>query len=169
MIDLGKITTYEQEKSGTCGPAALRILLSYFGIYKTEAELAKLCAADEHGTRPENLKLALEKLEFQTQVGWGDTPDKSWATLNHWVNGKKLPVIVNWFTTTEPNWDGHYSVVLDLTKEYIILADPEFSEPERRLRKLAWSNFLKLWLDWPGDYLQKPEDINLRWWLAAYK
>ena len=139
------------------------------GVDKKEDELAVVCETDEDGTRPHNLKRALEVLGFQTQSGESESVEKSQEHLNYWVNEKKLPVIVDWFSQGEGSWNGHYSVVLDLTKEYILLGDPEFSESERRVRKIRLSDFLRAWLDWSGDYLEKPEDIHLRWWLVGYK
>ncbi len=169
MIDLKKITTFEQEASGTCGPAALRILLSYFKIEKNEKELAILCKTDAEGTRPKKMIAAMRKLGLKAKSGSGGTAEKAWEVLDYWTNQRKLPVLVDWFSATAPNFDGHYSVILGVTKDKVLMADPEFSEEKERIREMSWINFLKSWLDWTGDYIKTPKDIRLRWWAVAYR
>lgn len=169
MLNLATIKTYAQKTRFTCGPAALRTVLSCFNIEKDEQSLAKLCGTTSNGTKPAMLKKALEKLGFQTKVGSGGRAQHAWKTLNYWVNEKKLPVIVDWFSISENGGDGHYSVVLALTKNEITIADPEFDEAKERMRKIPWLNFLRVWFDWKGDYLESPKNLIIRSWLVGFK
>lgn len=167
---MDKITIYEQEKNYTCGPAALRSVLSYFNIVKSEDELAVLCEADsERGTKPHDLSRVLELLGLNVKFGEGEDAEKSLAHLNYWVNEKKIPVIVDWFSQGETSWNGHYSIVLDLTKEFVTLGDPEFSDTDRRTRKVKLGDFMRAWLDWDSDILEDTKDLHLRFWLVGYK
>ena len=48
-----------------CGPASLKILLSYYGIEKTEKELAKLSGWDEDlGVDDQGIKRAAEQIRL---------------------------------------------------------------------------------------------------------
>lgn len=165
VVPLKKLKIVEQKQSSTCGPAALRILLSYFGIDKSEAYLSRLCKTTEKfGTHPKMLVSALRKSGFKTKSGsWGNKKS-CWKILSYWINKRELPVIVDWFSQT----DGHYSVVIRLTKTRIWLADPEPRPKKERVRKLHWDDFFRVWFDFEGDYIRQSKDMEVRWWLAAY-
>lgn len=48
-----------------CGPAALKMVLDFYGLEKSEEELARLTRASlEHGTSGENLIAAARQLGF---------------------------------------------------------------------------------------------------------
>lgn len=169
MLDATRIKTYAQESSSTCGPAALRILLAYFGIEMGEKVLARLCKTTKKGTKPEMLEYALQKLGFKTKSGNGGKAKDAWKILDYWVNKRNLPVLVDWFSPLGNAWSGHYAVVVALTKDKIMLADPEFGEEKERIYEIAWPNFLIVWFDWKGDYVEDPKDIILRGWLVGWK
>ena len=60
------ITPYRQQQSGLCGPAALKMVLSYFGIEKNEEELAMLSeATPEKGVEAQGLIHAAKQLGLQ--------------------------------------------------------------------------------------------------------
>lgn len=47
--------------AGMCGPASLKIALDYYGVQKSEKELAKLCGVKKDlGTDDKNIKKAAE-------------------------------------------------------------------------------------------------------------
>lgn len=50
MKNLGVQTFYQEENSADCGPIAARMILHYFGIEKSDAELKRLMTYDPNGT-----------------------------------------------------------------------------------------------------------------------
>lgn len=155
----------EQKRTGMCGPAVLRMLLSYFSIDKSEEYLARLCrSSQKSGTHPKNIAKTLRKLGFQVRVSTWGSKKKCWENLNYWVNKRKLPVLVDWFSETV----GHYSVVIGLNRKHIWLADPEFHEKRKRVRKFRWDDFFLWWFDFEGEYIRRLNDLEVRWRLIAY-
>ena len=84
----------ETLNSGMCGPASLKMVLSYYRVEKTEKELAELCQAGaDLGTDVASLKRAAESLGFNVDIKNQSTFDD----IQEWLN-KKVPVIANWFS-----------------------------------------------------------------------
>lgn len=130
--------------TGLCGPASLKILLSHFGKDFSEGELAVLASAAAGlergmGTEHEGMTKAAKAIG-----GFVFAKDEGIIEeLEYFVNKEKLPVIIGWFDR-----DGdHYSVVVSITDEHIIIVDPASDEAERWLdRKI----FPKIWFDFVG-------------------
>jgi len=167
VIPPKKLKIVEQKQSSTCGPAALRILLSFFDIDKSETYLARLCRTTKRdGTHPWQLVTALKKIGFRTKSEkWG-----TWEKLDYWINKRGLPVIVDWYSPADDlhDSDGHYSVAYRLSKTHIWLADPKEHLRKERRRKLSWDDFQRHWFDFEGNYIRRLKDMEVRWWLAAY-
>ena len=54
------------QKSGYCGPASLKMILNFYGLNKTEKELAKLTGASKSkGVGAEGILKAARKLGFK--------------------------------------------------------------------------------------------------------
>lgn len=155
-----EMTAYRQSAPGFCGAAALRILLSYFGIKKSEEEIAALCkTTEEHGTHPSDLKKAVRKLGFSViarQYGY-------YKILDGYINKRKIPVLVDWWKVD----DGHYSVICGLNRKFVWIIDPRIDRT--RIIKMSWVTFQRVWRDHEGNVLRSKKDEYLRWWLAAYK
>ena len=144
-----------RETAGYCGPASLKILLSYYGVDKSEKQLAKLCKTKKDlGTSGENIKSAAEKLGFKVKI----KDNSSFKDIESWLK-MGAPVIVDWFTN-----DGHYSVAAGLDDKFIYLQDPELG----RMRKLERKNFMTVWFDFKGKYI-KPNELIIRQIIAIYK
>lgn len=153
-----KIIPYEQSRAGFCGPAALRTLISYFGVLKSEKFLAEICGTTvSKGTRPDRLVRAATRLGLRVKFAENGT----WKVLNDYINHKRLPVLVDWFVVN----DGHYSVVCGLDKTKIWLADPDSG----KVIKMPWKVFRRVWLDFEGDYLPVKKKLSLRWWMVIDK
>lgn len=153
-----RVTPYKQGRPAFCGPAALRILIDYFGIKKSESALARICkTTHKSGTHPWDLVSAVRGLGLETENG----EIGNWKLLNNYINKKKVPVFVDWFKID----DGHYSVVCGLNKRFIWIADPA----EGKIIRMLWRTFRRIWFDFEGDVLNKKRDLSLRWWLVAYK
>ncbi len=151
---------------GYCGPASLKILLSYYGVKKSEKELAKLCSTTkELGTDDKRIKKAAEKLGFKVEI----KNNSSFKDIEKWLK-IKIPVIVDWFTRGRNNQmdsdvaDGHYSVVMGIDDRFIYLQDPEIG----KVRKLSKENFMSVWFDFKGKYI-KPNELVIKRIIAIYK
>jgi predicted double-glycine peptidase len=142
-----------------CGAASLKIVLDYYGIEKSEKELAKLCKVDKDlGVDDKDIKRVAEQLGFKVVI----KNNSNFRDIEKWLD-KKVPVIVDWFTKGRQEYsesevaDGHYSVVAGLDDKYIYLQDPEIG----RIRKLKRGDFMRVWFDFEGSYM-KPNELIIR-------
>ena len=151
---------------GMCGPASLKMVLDYYGMEKTESELAELCGTDKNlGTSDECIKRAAESLGFKVEIKNNNTFDD----IQKWLD-KKVPVIVNWFTRGRTDYgdsevpDGHLSVVVGLDDDHIYLQDPEIGG----LRKLKRGDFMRVWFDFKPAHITSWDDMIIRQLIAMY-
>jgi ABC-type bacteriocin/lantibiotic exporter with double-glycine peptidase domain len=137
------------------------MILDYFGIKKSEKELAKLSGCTKaKGIEAKGLLKAAERLGLK-----GFIKDFSEiADIKKYVLKKKIPIIVDWFSPFF-NPDGHYSVVVDIGKKNIYLQDPEIG----RVRVLPIETFKRLWFDFPGEFLKSKKEIIIRRMLVIHK
>jgi len=162
-----KVKPFQQQLNRSyCGPASLKILLSYYGIEKTEKELAKLTGwSRELGVGKKGIKSAAEQLGFKVKVKRNSNLKDIEKCLQ-----KSVPVIVDWFTRGGEDYDnsniavGHYSVVMGLDDKYIYLQDPEIG----KVRRLEREDFMTVWFDFTGKYI-KPWELVIRQIIAIYK
>ena len=156
----------ETQGESMCGPASLKMVLDYYGVKKTEAELAKLCETTlELGTKDAAIKKAAESLGFKVEI----KNNSSLEDIKSWLD-KKVPVIVDWFTRGTKDYedsdiaDGHYSVVAGLDEIFIYLQDPEIGS----LRTFPIEVFRRIWFDFRGSYLRSPKNLHLRRMLVIH-
>ena len=145
-----------RQTPGLCGPASLKMVMDYYGVSVSEAEIAKAAGATrKKGTRIEGLIKAARHFGFKTFV----KKNSSLRDLEYFVK-RKIPVIVDWFSED----DGHYSVVVDIDKKNVVLMDPELRKilVYIRRRKFSRETFLRIWFDFPGDFIREPKDLVLR-------
>jgi len=147
-----------RQKTGFCGPASLKMVLDYFGVKKSERDLAKLTGCTKtKGVEAKNLLKAAEKLGFK-----GFIKDFSKIKdIKKYILKKKIPVIVDWFSEDE----GHYSVVAGIDNKNIYLQDPELG----KVRKLKIHDFKRIWFDFPGRFLRSKNDIIIRRLIVIYR
>jgi ABC-type bacteriocin/lantibiotic exporter with double-glycine peptidase domain len=157
----------ETLNAGMCGPASLKMVLEYWGISKTEQELAELCRTDcELGTTDVSIKEAAESLGCTVAI----VNNASFEDIRSFLD-REVPVIVNWFTKGRKDTsdsevpDGHYSVVVGLDDEYIYLQDPEIGG----LRKIEKDDFLRVWFDFTGSQINTWDEMIIRQLIAVYK
>ena len=140
-----------RQTSGFCGPAALKIVLDYYGFKISEARLAKIIMAKRKtGTKPRQMT---EGLKFLGYHGFWKENGKI-KDLEYFIK-LGLPIIVNWFSCLE----GHYSVVVGLEKGNIVLMDPEIA----KARKVPVKVFEKIWWDFERPYAKK---WHFKWFLV---
>src|SRR6185436_19062514 len=123
-----KIKPFQETlNKGYCGPAVLKMVLEYYGIERSEKELAQLAGTTKNGgTDDKAIARVLKKFGLKTKV-----KDKaSFSDIKKYLD-KDFPVIVDWFTRGRHDYpdsvvaDGHYSIVIGLDKKFIYLQDPE--------------------------------------------
>jgi ABC-type bacteriocin/lantibiotic exporter with double-glycine peptidase domain len=149
-----------------CGPASLKIVMDYYGINKSEEELAELTKlVPSLGIDDRSIADAAKALGFKTEI----QNESSFKDIEKWLE-KGVPLIVDWFTRGRQDYDDsevsdrHYSVVIGLDDEYIYLQDPEIGGE----RKIDRDDFMKVWFDFTGHIL-KPEELIIRQLIAIYK
>ncbi|OGZ29930.1 MAG: hypothetical protein A2931_00995 [Candidatus Niyogibacteria bacterium RIFCSPLOWO2_01_FULL_45_48] len=145
---------------GYCGPASLKMVFEYYGLEKGEGELAEACNHNtELGVSAEIMAETARKYGFDAEV----KNESDFSEIESWLKNK-VPVIVNWFTPGRRDYmdsempDGHSSVVAGIDDEKIYLQDPEIGG----IREIPRKEFLRVWFDFPGAAITKPEDIILR-------
>jgi len=142
-----KLKLFKQTK-GYCGPASLKMVLSAYGMTKSEDYLAKLTKSSrKKGCSEENIVKAAKKLGFKGYVKENSSIKEVKSLLK-----KGIPVIVDWFSSEEA---GHYSVVVGFEKKNILLADPHFG----KIKKHKIERFTERWFDVIDDALILKEII----------
>jgi len=149
-----------------CGPASLKIVLDYYGVNKTEKELAKLTGLIPGlGIDDKNIAKAAKSLGFKVEI----KNESSFHDIERWLR-KEVPVIVDWFTRGRCDYDdsevadGHYSVVTGLDDKYVYLQDPETGGE----RKIDREDFMKVWFDFAGYHIN-PKKLIIRQLIAIYR
>ena len=146
------------QSTGLCGPASLKILLSHFGKDFSESDLAGLASAAaglERGMGTEhegmiNAAKAIGGFVFAKDEGTVEE-------LGYFVVKEKLPAIIGWFDRD----DDHYSVVVSITDQHIIIVDPASDEPERWLDR---KTFPKIWFDFVG---KDDKTVSWGWYMVV--
>ncbi|MFH0970640.1 MAG: cysteine peptidase family C39 domain-containing protein [Candidatus Diapherotrites archaeon] len=140
-----------RQDTAFCGPASLKAVLYYFGIRKTEKDLAhRMGATKRTGTNIHKLSETARELGLNASV----EENATLRDIRYWVREKEIPVIVDWWNGD----DGHYSVVVWVNSENIYLMDPEWGQ----IRAMRLTTFKRNWFDFRGDYLRKKSDLLLR-------
>jgi len=167
MKKMLKIKPFQETlNAGMCGPASLKIVFDYYGVKKSEKELAKLCKHNkDSGVDDEKMKKTAESLGFKVKI----KNNSSFKDIKRWLD-KKVPVIVDWITRGRQDYpesevaEGHCSVVAGLDDKYIYLQDPEIG----KIRKLKRSDFMKVWFDFKGEHI-KADELVIRQIIAIYR
>jgi predicted double-glycine peptidase len=149
-----------------CGPASLKIVFDYYGVERSEKELAVISGWRKGmGVDDKGIKKAAESLGFKVKI----KNNSNFRDIEKLLN-KGMPVIVDWFTRGRSDYsdseiaDGHYSVVAGLDDKFIYLLDPEIG----KIRKIKRGDFLRVWFDFRGGRIKKNELI-IRQIIAIYK
>ncbi|MBI4138462.1 MAG: C39 family peptidase [Candidatus Wildermuthbacteria bacterium] len=156
----------ETLRGGYCGPASLKIVLDYYGMRKSEKEIANRCGRNSKlGTDDISIKRVAESYGLKAEI----KNEATFADIEKWLT-RGIPVIVNWFTRGRSDYsdseiaDGHYSIVMGLDKSNIYLQDPEIGA----MRAIKRNDFLSVWFDFRKDYITSWKDMILRQIIAVY-
>ena len=133
-----------------CGPACLRMVFAYYGIPIRESAIAIFAKSSrEEGTSGENMVKAACHFNFRARM----VENTSLSKVSGYLR-KNIPVIVNWWSSD----DGHYSVVVGLSKTHILLRDPE----RKALHRIKRHVFERCWFDFKAGGLASRARLILR-------
>jgi|SRR3989344_6745149 len=157
-----KLKAFKQKNPSTCGATCLKIVLDYYGIRKSEKEIARLAhTTRKYGTKGENIVKVGKLFGFKGFI-------KEFAEIKDikkYIN-KNIPVITNWFS----GWEGHFSVVYNIDEKNIYFQDPETAESV----KMSIHIFKKIWFGTKKRQIYAPKtkankDLYLRRIIVLYK
>lgn len=160
------VLPFKQSDNSRCGPASIKMLISYYGIDVTEDEICDRCGwTYELGCTDFQMKEAIESFG----LGCSIINNAGLEDIEYWIK-HHIPVIVDWFTPgfnpslgDMPN--GHSSIVVGIDREYIYLLDPEMGE----IRTILREEFNRVWFDWRNNpTIQSWDDFVLRQIIVAY-
>jgi ABC-type bacteriocin/lantibiotic exporter with double-glycine peptidase domain len=147
-----------------CGPGVMKMVLGYYGIDKTEKELAKEMKWNPaDGVTTNNMVKAAKKYGLEAFI----KDNSVIKDIRHYVLEKKIPVIVEWFLEDE----AHYCVVVDIDKKNIYLMDPykEYKPAVRKMPLFGDSGFDRIWFSFEGECMKSINDLFLRRMIVIYK
>jgi len=125
-----------KQKPSMCGPAAIRIAISYFGLVKSEEEIIELTkSTKKDGTSHRGILRALLKFDFSLCSSSDGTID---ILRSHLKGGS--PCIVGFIKGRSD----HFGIVYRISNTHVYLIDPE----EERYLKIPLEDFLKQWHDY---------------------
>jgi len=150
MLD---VPYFRQQRWYTCGPACLRMVLSYLQIDKSESEINTLCRVDFAGTTCEQIADAASKLNLHSEVLMNITIDD----LKH-ILENQLPLIAlvdGGILYGDIPGFGHFIVIVGIESEDVIYHDPEI----RASCRTQVDDFLDAWrqFEFLGVRIWKPE------------
>jgi len=151
-----RLTPYRQ-KPGFCGPASLKMVLDFYGNDRTEDELSKLCGRkDGQGTEISGIAKAARGLGFKAEVKEGADLE----TLKKWVEGRGVPVIVEWFS----EYVSHYSPVVAMGPKTVWIIDPDTG----KLRRFSHRRFVAVWFNFDPVRARTPKSLKVGRMVAIY-
>lgn len=155
-----EVPFYHQSNNLNCAPASARAVLEFYGIKKTEEELAKLMETDKNkGTSPPNFISGLKTLGLRVQFIHKEPKEKEFKQLQEFLKNR-IPIIVslnlNVYRKRINNienpvsWQGedftfHYVVVTGIDKSFVYINDNADENEKKGKRKLAIKTFFEAW------------------------
>jgi len=136
-----KIIYCKQEQNWSCGPAVVRMVLSSFGIRKSEEELIEILGSNNKiGTANKNM------VEFFKGNGFSliEKENSKIADLKRFYDDG-FRIIVNYYCHYEK--EGHFAVVKLIDNKRIYLYDPALGEKHSYSLKY----FNKIWYGKGGE------------------
>jgi len=145
-----KVPYFRQEKTTTCGPACVRMVIAYNGTELSETELEEVCETSWLGNTCEELAAGVQEVGFLSEV----IENIMFEGLEESLKSE-MPIIV----LLDPavlyggiQGFGHFVVVIGLEKGTVYYHDPDLGSvlaKDARLFHEAWEKFsfkgIKIW------------------------
>ncbi len=127
---------HQQETPDSCVPACLRMVLSGFGIEKSETELRQLCDCGIFGT------VALKAVDAARQLGFSNTRKctLSIEELENLIVSSSYPIVYVNLLPIDQYKCAHAMVVIGIEETVVSVFDPLQGE-----RQLLRSTFEEAW------------------------
>jgi len=148
-----KITPIKQRDEIACGPASIQMVLDYFKLPYSWGQIAEISQyKKKDGLCNVDLVNTLKVLKLNVK----EKANSKWEDLLN-LNTLNNVIIVSWMKL---GYKGHFSVVEQVNKDSIELADPD----NGKIVKIDKIKFMCLWMDYDGMwYPARNTDIQLRW------
>lgn len=132
----------KQNGEGFCGVASLQIAFSYYG---SEALLdnCPILLAIKDIREKGVVEDKMSEIAYHYKLSIDCKKHGTWVDLLYW-HLEGYPIIVEWTSARTQPPGNHYSVVSEIDKMVVELADPEFGD----FYCLGAEEFLKLWNGW---------------------
>lgn len=162
-----------------CGPTSLKAVCRFHGKRYSARALARLAGGAIDGVDHARLIRA-------ARLTGAHVFSKAEGTLGElaWFVSNGLPVIVGWWSQEQGDvpfdtkWSlaerrrgdcGHYSVVCGVTKNRVLLMDPQWEHPSTGwrivgMRSLSRRHFLRVWYDTDTKQLRRVD----RWYMVVH-
>lgn len=147
---------HKQETNYTCGPASMRMALEFFGIKRTEKQIASMMGTNKvRGTWRKFFPRIAERFKLNYVV----KRNAGFDDIRKLMKGGYV-VIVLYFHP--PSGVDHYSVVKEVGKDRIVMWDPSFLG-NSMVTEFPLSDFEGMWKVDPRF------DDDRRWFFALKK
>ncbi len=139
----------QQPDDTTCGPSALKIALTIFGVKKSLASLIDLCKTNGNGTSTKNLIHAINSLGFSVLAVEYSTLSHLQSALRYTQNNLRAVMVSYLYDLDEkerPHPDsGHWATVASYlpSKNRIVLLDSATAKH----KSYDWQDFRNRWFD----------------------
>lgn len=125
-----KLKHYVQTTDYSCGPASLKMILSYHGLDVSEEILIRLTDANPNGVDVNKLIMVLTQLGFRAEPIEG-----SYKTLKTYFREKPMPILLHL------EKEEHYVVLVGINQKYIYIVDPSI----KGIQKIKRGEFVQQW------------------------
>lgn len=132
---------FEQSRDGTCLPACLQMVLSFWGDEETEARLIQQLGTKRYGTPISNAKRLRDK-GYDVHVGPLTRSDLE----SYLTNGR--PIIARVWTLMLDYWQtvtSHVVVVVGYDDDFVFVNDPAMATAPI---PVLWDAFLAAWAEY---------------------
>lgn len=147
---LWEVPWHPQSTSYSCGPAALKSALAYYGVFLSEEDILKQVGTTaQNGTEMEPMAALAEKYGLKAAV----RTELNLADLEKQLAAKQLTIVtLQAYRDTDPPeipyrdvWDsGHYVIVVGMDAENLYFVDPNLDGHRGFIPRPA---FLERWHD----------------------
>ena len=130
------INKEQMETDADCGIVTIKMLLDYYNLNVSYAELKEKTNSTSEGTNWKDIKKYLMTLDNVELIEFKENIDKAKEYLE-----KGYPLFICWDVDSNPDWS-HYSLLISIDKNSVWMLDPE---EKKSLSEYSLDYFLPCW------------------------